>query len=398
MKTRFAVLSVVLAAVALPAVAARTLTVKELDALIADLQQQSKSDAVIAQKLMEVDLSQELTPAAIDHLREMNLGPETLEQIRILRVESALLLPPASNSPNTAPPDAAAQKAILARTVSYLGDFMHLPKLSADKTTVRYQNGPDYVYSSDGGTMTARTDLGQQFSPDNPYLKALGEHTMPVELMGGVEIHPKKFRADDPSARNGQISQGGPGPLLGVAFEDAAKSGLEFSHWQIVDGKALAVFAFEVPKKHSHYEVNYCCFPHTESVGSHLGAPMTSSASGSMGAGAGIATANSMYATNTTFEPFRAKVGYHGEFFIDPATGDVLRFIMRAEMKKSDFVQQEDTRIDYGPVTMGAKTMLLPQESFVLTRVIPAGDSGQRIAERRTLFDVRYSNYGEAGS
>lgn len=395
MKKLYALVIVLLASVAIPAFAARTMSVKELGAMITDLQQQSKSDSNIADKLMDIDLTEELTPGAIDQLRSMNLGPETLEQIRILATESALLPPPATDLPTTAAPDANAQKDILGKTVNYIADFMHLPKLTADKTTVRYQNGPDYVYSSDGGTLTVRGDLGQKFSPDNPYLKNLGEHTMAVEVLGGVELRPAKVKSGDPSNRNGQISQGGPGPLLGVAFEDAAKGRMQFARWETVEGKALAVFSFAVPKKQSHYEVNYCCFPKTESVGSHMAAPVNSAGSGQLGAGSGVAAAQGTYATNTTFDPFRTKVGYHGEFFIDPATGAVLRFIMQAEMRKSDFVSQEDTRVDYGSATVDGKTMLLPVQSYVLTTVVPAGDSGQRIALRRTLFEVHYANYRE---
>ena len=393
MKFRFVLLAALMAAVTSPLFAARTLSVKDLGALIADLQQQNKSDSGIAEKLMDVDLSEELTPSAIDQLRSKDLGPETLEQLRILAVESAMLPPPASDLPATPAPDAATQRAILDRAVNYLSDFTKLPKLAADKTTVRYQNGPDYVYSSNGGTLTARTDLGQKFSPDNPYLKSLGQHSMAVELLGGAEIRPAKVKASDPSAQNGQISQGGPGPLPGMAFEDAAKGKIQFARWETVDGKALAVFSFEVPKKQSHYEVNYCCFPNTENVGSHMAAPITSQGSSTMGSGASITTASAVYATNTTFDPFHTKVGYHGEFFIDPASGAVLRFIMQAEMRKSDFVKQEDTRIDYGPVTLGDKVMLLPQTSYVLTTVVPAGNSGQRISDRRTLYEGHYANY-----
>ncbi|HVT96097.1 MAG TPA: hypothetical protein VHE33_01230 [Acidobacteriaceae bacterium] len=370
---------------------------KELVAMMTDMQQ-NKSDHDIAEKLMDVDLSEELTPAGIAQLAAMNPGPETTEQLHILVGESSMLAPPASELPTTAAPDGAAQRAIIDKTLNYITDFMRSPKLAADKTTARYQNGPDYVYSSGGGTMTLHADLGQKFSPDNPYFRNLGEHTMPVEILGGAEIRPAKIKASDPSTRNGQISQGGPGPLLGVAFEDAAKGKIQFARWETVGGKALAVFSFQVPKKQSHYEVDYCCFPHTESVGSHMAQPMTSSGSGSLGSGSGISTASAVYATNTTFNPFHAKVGYHGEFFIDPATGEIPRFIMQAEMRKSDFVNQEDTRIDYGPVTLEGKTIMVPQTSYVLTTVTPAGDSGQRIAERRTLFEVHYANYFQPGA
>lgn len=397
MKKRFALLITLLTLMTLPAVAVKTVSVKELGALIADMQQQNKPDSNIADRLKGVNLSEQLTPAVIDEFRSMNLGPLSLEQIRILAVESALLPPPGTELPSTVAPDVDAQKGILGKTVNYISDFTHLPKLDADKTTVRYQDGPDYVLASNGGgTLMAQADIGQQFSPDNPYLRTLGQHTVAVEVMGGVELRPAKLKAGDPSTQNGQISQGGPGPVLGVAFEEAARGKLQFARWETVDGKPLAVFSYEVPKKQSHYEVNYCCFPKTENTGSHLGGPSGSSLT--PGGGGGGGGAPSSYATLTTFDPFHAKVGYHGEFFIDPATGDVLRFIMEADLKRSDFVQQEDTRIDYAPAAVDGKTMLLPQASYVLTTVIPAGDSGQRIASRRTLFEVHYANYRQPAS
>ncbi len=373
-------LSLLLPLLAIPALSAATLSVKDLGALIAGMQQQSKPDGKIAEKLAGVQLSEQLTPAAIEQLRAMNLGPEALEQIHILAIESAMLPPPAADLPATAAPDVAAQKAILARTVSALAGMLHEPNIPANKTTARFQNGPDSVWSSNGGgDLIAQGDLGQQFAPDNPYFRALGQHTAAIEVMGGVELRPQqKIRAGDPSTQNGQISQGGPGPQLGVAFVDAARGQMRFARWENVGGKPAAVFSFEVAKTESHYEVNYCCFPKTENTGSHLGGPNT-------------------YSTNTTFGPFHSAVGYHGEFFIDPASGAIVRFIMQAEMKKSDFVQQEDTRIDYGAVTVDGMPMLLPEQSYVLTTVIPAGDSFQRVAPRRTLLDIHYADYGTAG-
>ncbi len=289
MKKRFALLIItLLTLMTLPAVAVKTVSVKELGALIADMQQQNKPDSNIADRLKGVNLSEQLTPAVIDEFRSMNLGPLSLEQIRILAVESALLPPPGTELPSTVAPDVDAQKGILGKTVNYISDFTHLPKLDADKTTVRYQDGPDYVLASNGGgTLMAQADIGQQFSPDNPYLRTLGQHTVAVEVMGGVELRPAKLKAGDPSTQNGQISQGGPGPVLGVAFEEAARGKLQFARWETVDGKPLAVFSYEVPKKQSHYEVNYCCFPKTENTGSHLGGPSGSSLTPGGGGGGG---------------------------------------------------------------------------------------------------------------
>jgi len=399
MKTGFALLTVLLAALTLPAVAATPLTVKELGALIAGMQQQNKSDSQIAEKLKEVSLSEQLTPAGIEQLRAMNLGPETQGQVRVLVTESALLPPPAADLPTTAAPDVDTQKAVLGKAATYVAEFTQLPRLTADKTTVRFQNGPDYIFSSDGGVRMAQANLGQQFAPDNPYFQVMGERKESVEVSGGVEVLPTKIKEGDPGTENGQIAEEGPGPELGAAFDEASKGKLQFERWETVNGKPLAVFSFEVPKKQARYEVSYCCFPETQNVGSHLGGPAGSSSISGMGPGGGGGGGGSpmSYATLTTFEPFHTKVGYHGEFFIDPASGDVLRFVMEADLKKSDFVREDDTRIDYGPVIVNGKTMILPVQSFVLTTLVPAGDSGQRVAERRTLLEIHYANYHTPG-
>ena len=52
----------------------------------------------------------------------------------------------------------------------------------------------------------------------------------------------------------------------------------------------------------SHYEVRYCCFPVMEIHGM---------------ATAGIGSAGVV----TSYEEFHSTPGYHGELFLDPATG-----------------------------------------------------------------------------
>jgi tetratricopeptide (TPR) repeat protein len=89
-------------------------------------------------------------------------------------------------------------------------------------------------------------------------------------------------------------------------------------------------------------------------------------------------------------------VGYHGEVFVDPETGTVVRMIVRAELKPTDFIQQEDTRIDYGTVEAGGKAYVVPTRNILLTTMVPSGNSFEKFTTRRTLFDVSYSNYQAA--
>ena len=97
--------------------------------------------------------------------------------------------------------------------------------------------------------------------------------------------------------------------------------------------------------------------------------------------------------TVTSFTPYQAARGYHGELFIDSATGIIIRLITRADTKPTDFVQQEDIRIDFTAVAVGNSHYILPTKSMILTTVVPNGDAYVKFSTRRTLFDVTYSKY-----
>ena len=114
--------------------------------------------------------------------------------------------------------------------------------------------------------------------------------------------------------------------------------------------------------------------------------------------GAGGAKGN--FQTNTNWHNFKSNVPYHGELFIDADSGIVLRMITEAELKPSDVVHQEDTRVDYGPVNVGGKMLVLPIKTVIDTEVVPNGDSGSagRYSTRRTLFTSEYKEYQLGGA
>jgi hypothetical protein len=101
--------------------------------------------------------------------------------------------------------------------------------------------------------------------------------------------------------------------------------------------------------------------------------------------------------TNTSYDQvFKATVPYHGEIFIDPDTGIVIRLITQAEFKTSDMVQKEDRRIDYGPMVAGAKA-LVPVKAIVQTIDVPNGDAGSsKFTTRTTLLNSDYKSYQAA--
>jgi hypothetical protein len=377
----------IVALMALPVFAATKVTVQQLDALLNEQHQQSKSDGAVAEKLKDLELSEQLNTSTMNSFTQYDPGPLTRTQIRILAVESALLPPPASDLPSDATPDHAAQAAIMGRAIDYAAhQYAHLPKLTAEKQTIRFQNGVSQI-NTNSSTSSNFGSGSPGLNAVNQYLLMLGAHTTTVQSENGIEMRPPVVKQKDPAGQNGQISQGGAGLVLGMILMDAAKGEMSWLRWETVNGKKTAVFSFSVNMKQSHYKVNYCCFPVMENIG---------------GAGAINATPNmpSIMAQpggiDTSFKPFTAAPGYHGELFIDAETGTIVRLITRADLKPTDLVQQEDIRVDYGPVEIEGKQYVVPLKSVILTQVAPNGDAFVKYSTRRTLFDVTYQNYKPA--
>jgi hypothetical protein len=366
----------VLLIAALPAWAAKKVTVQQLRDLLDSMQQYKKTDAEVADRLKEIELSEELTGSVAISLKSYLPGKLSSVQVEILKEQSAFLTPPATDLPATAAPDAAAQRAILAKAADFVSrTYAQNPHLSVTKTTLRFE---DHVIITDSIGLHNSNSL---LSP----VQLVGQQVDPVETDKGVE------KAADSKAKtkwglNGEISEGGPGTGLGGIFLEASSSGkINWLRWQMIDGRQTAVFSFAVEKEKSHLDVSYCCFPKTTTA--------TNVASESL-----VMTTGTIQSVST-WEPFEKAAGYHGEFFIDPDTGIVVRVITRADMKPTDFVTREDRRIDYGLVAVGGKKYLLPRVSVTAMEAVPNGDSNTaNCTLRHTLFLASYQNYKLAGA
>ena len=238
-----------------------------------------------------------------------------------------------------------------------------------------------------GGAKEVTTGAG--FMSPLQYIRYIGSTESKAESTNGVE----KPQVKEKGARwgaNGQIVLLGTEPNLASVLKDAQDSGgLTFVRWETINGKAAAVFSYSVQKKKSHYAVDYCCFPDVSATGK---AQFSSAA-----LGAGGATGN--FQTATDWHDFKANgVPYHGELFVDPDTGIVVRLISIAEFKNSDVVHQEDQRIDYLPVKVGDKDMVLPVRKMINTEVVPTGDSGSagKYTTRRTMLTSEYKDFQSA--
>ncbi len=350
------------------------MTVKDLRGLLAQMQADHKSDELVANRLKEVKLSEPLTPEAMNSLVDYQPGPLTIVQLQVLGLETALLAPPAEELPKAAAPDAAAQGAMLKRLVEYITkQYAQVPRLSAEKKTARFQNGPDAFHPGTGQrSQMAISDPGVK--PPDPYFRSVGQTRAEVVVQAGFELPGKKVTPHEFAKQNAQAAPTGMVPVLGMVLEDAAQGKMGWARWQMIDGKQTAVYAFSVPAKISHYDVSYCCFPVMEVFG---------------GSTQGIGA----WGVSNDYEEFHTKPGYHGELFLDPATGVVVRLIFETDFKTSHLVLQEDTRIDYAPVRVGAARYVLPSAEIRQTTFIPYGESFRVAAKQTILAKAEYSNY-----
>jgi len=389
-----------LLATAVPAWSAKKITVGELTDTLKSMQQEKKSDADVSAALKQIQLTEQLTRNVMNSLSDCVPGPLSTEQLYVLEARSALLPPPSADIPATPAPEAVAQKALLDKTSEYLTKiYEQMPALSATKTTLRFQDNVETVAASSGmhGSATD-VSVGSAIVTASKFIHYINATESMVTSEHGAEKMPSA-KDKTPWGANKMIALQEPDPSDGEVFQEAQGAGtIKWLRWETVNGKTAAVFSFEVAKKKSHFNMNVCCFPDVDQTGTvHFsGMQRVGQSVGAAGSGSGP-TGNLQ--TNTDWHNYKATVPYHGEFFIDPDTGIVLRMITEAELKPTDVVHQQDTRIDYGPVTVGGKTMMLPVKLFVVSEVVPNGDSSAgSYSTRCTLFTAEYKNYQIAGA
>lgn len=372
---KFVLLLLVLMLASTSAWADKKMTVQELKELLSSLQQQKKSDTDIANELKQVELTEQLERGAMNEMAASAPGQLTTEQIYVLEAKSAMLPPPAAEVPKNAALDAAAQTALLNKVFAYGKTYSNTPQLSVTKTTMRFQDNIQAVSGGSGlagnskdATTTGVTGLEGAL---NSYVRYINATETPIEVVKGAEKLPDT-KDKTPWGQNGFMALQEPDPALSTVLAEAQATGhVTFSRWENVNGKAAAVFDYTVDKKKSHLNIGICCFPQVQQAGV---VQFQSATLAGMSGGSGGASGNLQ--TNTQWHNFKGTVPYHGQLFIDPDTGIVVRQIVEADFKASDYVRQQDTRIDYAPTQVGGKTLMLPMKVVVISEVFPQGDSG----------------------
>ena len=314
-------LLLLLAGIALPAVAARNVTVEQLEQVMTAAH--GKPDAKLAQQFSGLELTERLSAARLSRWEADLPGPESRRSLVLLADMAAFLDPPAAEIPPTPAPDFAAQRRMIALTVDYASKTLHqLPNFFATRDTVRFEDTPQAF----------RADTSEiPYQPLHPVDRSIDT----VLYRDGNEVVDSKAAKGNKNqpATQGLITTGVFGPVLATVLVDAAQGKLAWSHWEQGAAGPLAAFRFAVPREKSHYEVEFCC----------------------------------VTADNGSFHVFQQFSGYHGEMAVDPANGAILRLTLKADLKPADKMARSDILVEYGPVEIGGKTYICPVKSVSIS-------------------------------
>jgi hypothetical protein len=266
------------------------------------------------------------------------------------------------------------------------------PPLTATRLTGRFQDGVEAIHSYTGANHNLSQNDDPLWEQTRLYVRLLGTHSDEVETENGVEKIPNT-KSKPLWGSNGQVASVGPALTLPTLMQDAMASGNpRFLRWETVNGKQAAVFSFAIDRKKTHYAINYCCFPSTDTAGiiNYSGGGGTSTGGGATG---------SNFQTVSEWKPFKANTGYHGELFVDPDSGLIVRTITQADFKPADFVHNETIRTDYAALPIGGKTLVVPVRIFANAEIVPNGDSfAAHYSIRHQMVTQDYKNYQLAGA
>jgi hypothetical protein len=322
-------LLLLLAGLVLPALADGRVTVAELEQAVAAAH--GKRDQEVAQRLGEMELAERLSTPRLERLKARLPGEKARLALLALADASAFLDLPAADIPATAPPDRAAQDALLAKTVDYVEKTIsRLPDVFATRETIYFANGP------------VKASRSYDDSFQDPTLHVVDKSSATVRFIAGKE------EVADEREENGKLAlvreqlttEGVFATIFAVVLKDVLGGNPPWSHWEQGSGGPMAVFRFDVPEEKSHYSARVPGDP--------------------------------------GFLP--TITAYHGEIAIDPANGAILRLTLEADPRPKSAVAKADIMIEYGPVDIAGKSYICPLRSVAIS-----------LAQR---FDLLHDVYG----
>ena len=356
----------ILGGIAWPAFAAKPITVGQLEDLLATLR--DKPDGRVAEKLIEVNLTERVSMARLTRWEAEFPGKHTREALTELADMSAFLNPPVADVRPDPPPDRATQRRILWAGVQFAGTtMMRLPDFYATRETTHFEDtlSQQSVYSMGSIAMGSRLNslsvqpAGVGTETAFKALHSTGSYSTTVTFRDGHEVLDEDTethkKAEEPAL--GLTTDGEFGPTLVLVIRDAMQSHVSWLRWAQGASAPVAVYRYTVLKSHAHYRV-------------------------------GITTAGKAEALYPA---------YHGEFEVDPATGAILQLSVVMDFEPPHASMQAAILVDYAQVTIGDRSYICPVRGVAFSAIpilspgAAADDPALPVQEE--LNDVAFTHY-----
>ncbi len=175
-----------LTSIAFPAWAAKSVTVAELEKVLARLSAEHKPDGEIARQIASMKLSERVTEATLGQLSvHLDRSSQAVLALQLLADQSAFLDPPPSELPTSLIPDDGTQQRMLEAARNYVAQTLpRLPNLLATRSIRRYDDSPQELKKG-GWPVRLGTAPGGQFEPGNLCARRAGQPAL-RSLAGAV--------------------------------------------------------------------------------------------------------------------------------------------------------------------------------------------------------------------
>jgi hypothetical protein len=355
-----------LAVSAWPAMAAKTVTVGQLEDLLVRLH--GKSDSKVADELSDLELTERMGPARLAKWEKDFPGSKTHEALIKLADLAAFLNPPAEDVVPIPGPDSATQERMLTMAVEYVKTTItRLPNLIATRETTHFEDSPSVQIPVAGipmmqGRMSrsvSTTGLSMS-STEYKSLHSTGTSSTPVTYRDGAEVQETETERSRNQSEPPRVltTNGEFGPILSVVMGDVLRSETAtWQRWEKGGSEPVAVFRYAVPEEQSNYVAEI---------------------------------------------PLGGKIeeiypGYHGEIAIDPATGAILRLSAVLELTAPFQGMQTAILVEYAPVTIGEQSYFCPVRGVAFSKVPvahgAAAQAGSAVNVQTQLNDVAFTQY-----
>ena len=357
-----------LCGMAWPAIAAKTMSVDQMDRLLIKLHGQP--DGKVSGKLGEVELTERVSLIRLESWEAEFPGEHTHAELMRLADMSAFLNPPTADVLRDPPPDTETQERMLQRTLGYVRTrISQLPDFYATRVTTHFEDtlSQHMTYSMgrigmEGGLARPTQIAGVATTTDSQTLHSTGEYLTTVTYRDGHEVLDEDTgKRKEEERQAGLTTSGEFGPILGAVIDDLLHSGLHWRRWERGPSKPTAVFSYTVPEGESHFAVV-------------------------------ITNGNKA----ETIHP-----AYHGEIEVDPKTGVILQLIEVADMASPHEAMRAAIAVDYAPMMIGNGSYICPVRAVAFSEIpVPTagGTNGSSAPLQINLNDVTFTHYHRFGA